>query len=53
LQFANWVANFQAHRNSICNRESRAYEDDAAQTPAQQRAKAGMRLALVLNDALQ
>jgi DNA-binding NarL/FixJ family response regulator len=41
------------HRNSICNRESHAYEDDAVQTAAKQLAKAGMRLALVLNDALQ
>jgi hypothetical protein len=31
----------------------RAYEDDATETAAEQLAKAGMRLALVLNDALQ
>jgi hypothetical protein len=31
----------------------RAYEDDARDTAAEQLAKAGMRLALILNDALQ
>ena len=31
----------------------RGYEDDARETAAEQLAKAGMRLALVLNDALQ
>ena len=39
--------------NKLVYQLDRAYEDDARDTAAEQMAKAGMRLALVLNDALQ
>jgi hypothetical protein len=39
--------------NDLVYQLDREYEDDAMETAAEQLAKAGMRLALVLNDALQ
>ena len=39
--------------NKLVYQLDRAYEDDARDTAGEQMAKAGMRLALVLNDALQ